>query len=606
MLKVIKYLPKYVWFKYYRLMIQRSLAFISCLVVSLASLPFMVMAQTSPSQPKVIITEIYANTPDSNESGHEFIELHNTTDTEINLNGYVLRRKDTTLKYTITDKSLPADGYMAIFPTFAIINGGGTIVLDYPVADNFSLEVTYPSFSSDDSHSWSLVGDKWQTENPTPGQANPLPPPAAICTATDVVVNEIMANPMGDDTIGGEFVELHNQGTSAVSLAACLLTTDKIDNYELPDITLPPDGFYVVSLADKLLNGGGQVTFITDTTEDAVIYPALGDNEAWALILDAWQLAPSSPGSLNLATAEEEVSPGTPLCVAPNVSINEILANPAGSDAEGGEFVELYNGGSQKVSLSGCTLTTDKINDMLIPDAELEPGTYIAISLSDNLLNGGGQVKFISAEHEDVVSYPALDDDEAWALIGGAWQSTTLPTPGSLNQPSPLEAQAATTDDLPDPCPIGKFRNPETNRCKTITEVAGALLPCSIGETRNAETNRCRKTSSVGSMLTPCQPGQERNPDTNRCRKVSAATTGATPCLPGQERNPDTKRCRKVTAASSGKVAGDTGTKPGPSAALSAGIIVAAAGTAMAYGIYEYRFDIGNWTSRLRARFARS
>lgn len=46
-----------------------------------------------------------------------------------------------------------------------------------------------------------------------------------------------------------------------------------------------------------------------------------------------------------------------------------------------------------------------------------------------------------------------------------------------------------------------------------------SLKPCPLGKTRNPATNRCKK--SIVSTQKPCPPGKIRNPSTNRCRLIS-------------------------------------------------------------------------------------
>jgi hypothetical protein len=71
-------------------------------------------------------------------------------------------------------------------------------------------------------------------------------------------------------------------------------------------------------------------------------------------------------------------------------------------------------------------------------------------------------------------------------------------------------------------CEPGKYRNPETGRCRSV-ETADVLTPCKEGQYRSPETNRCRSVASAASTPAPCQPNQERNPETNRCRKKAAS-----------------------------------------------------------------------------------
>lgn len=457
--------------------------------------PMTVIADELPlfaAEPDVIITEIYPNAPAFNppstsESGNEYIEIHNKTEEVIDLTGYVFKRKNTAFLQNLDGMIIEPAEYKIIYPTFSLLNSGGTIVLEPPIgSDTPILEVTYPSL--DEQHSWSLVGDIWKAEAPTPAVANPLPP----------------------------------------------------ETEPLPEEPPLP--------------------------------------------------APDAP--------IEEL----PVCSAYDVAITEIVANPSGNDSAGGEYIELYNGGLTAVDLTGCTLTTDKVSDFLLDGKTINAGAYLDIALIDDLLNAGGTVTYTSGAQEQSVQYPALGDDEAWALILDVWQITKLKTPGASNLSTPTEPPAATdNEDEPPACPAGKFRNPETNRCKNIVQTASSLLPCSAGETRNPATNRCRRTATLGSALVPCRAGQERNPSTNRCRKVGSNAKPQTLCQPGYERNPNTNRCRKVV----GSVANTASFPVSGPAPLHPGILITMTILTLGYGIYEYRLDIGNLHSKLRTKFSK-
>jgi hypothetical protein len=452
----------------------------------LALSPLMVSANPVShdlEQNPVIISEIYPNAVGSSESGNEYIELHNTTDSAVDLTGFSLSREGTTTTSALDGLFIEATGYIVIYPTFSLLNNGSTVFLNHPILpDQKPIEqaVTYPSL--DEQHSWSLIGDVWQAEPPTPGLANPIPP--------------------------------------------------------IPPV--PPN------------------------------------NE------------PEEPPT-------NDGQPNTPICNPTTIFINEILANPAGADTTGGEFVELYNGGNEPVNLAGCLLTTDKATNLPLPAVDILPDGYFAFDLIDDLLNSGGSVIFITNDDEFEVVYPKLGDDQSWAVIDGVWQLTNRPTPGSQNlanieEPKPVVVQ--TNKD----CPPGKFRNPETNRCKNIVSTASTLLPCGPGQARNPLTNRCRSTSSSTSTLTPCKAGQERNPDTNRCRSIASTTAKSlVPCQPGYERNPDTNRCRKVNAV----LATANFPEVGPSE-LNNGVLVFMTIIALGYAGLEYRLDFANWWQKLK------
>ncbi len=445
--------------------------------------------------------------------------------------------------------------------------------------------------------------------------AQTLEPPV---TDTGIRITEVLANPLGTDSKDSEYIELYNPADTAISLIGYSLSRKNTTSTTvLDDLSIEADGYLVVHITFTLVNTGATLvldrpaTGTSPATAVETIYPALGENESWSLIDDVWKIATPTPGLANPIPEppveeeppEDEPAVLPPVCVATNVVISEIMANPSGVDTDGGEFVELYNAGAETALLENCLLTTDKVSDFELPSISLAPGAYFAVGLADKLLNGGGKIMLVTGAYEETVEYPELGDDEAWALINDTWQTTKLSTAGAANLPTPPEPEVLPVNTVATPvlCAAGKFRNPETNRCKTIVETVSALLPCSAGESRNPLTNRCRKTSTSGSALVPCLPTQERNPTTNRCRNIAGASTSQASCQPGYERNPDTNRCRKKTGTAAGAA---TFPVSGP-APLHPGILVSVTLLALLYGIYEYRFDFNNWYARFRTKFAK-
>ena len=206
---------------------------------------------------------------------------------------------------------------------------------------------------------------------------------------------------------------------------------------------------------------------------------------------------------------------------------------------------------------------------------------------------------------EFLVQYPAaLDPDHTWAILNDVWLDTDRSTPGSANlSPTPEPAIIEDQEELA-ACPAGKYRNPETNRCRNIQETAATLIPCSQGQVRNPETNRCRSIGAVVAGLVPCREGQERNPETNRCRNVLAANT-VTPCQAGYERNPETNRCRKIQAVVAPSPSVGSASGSNAERKLDKFFIVIASTAVLGYGLYEYRRDAGNAAYRIRQRFIR-
>ncbi len=304
----------------------------------------------------------------------------------------------------------------------------------------------------------------------------------------------------------------------------------------------------------------------------------------------------------------EPLQPSLPVCA--NLELSEIVPNPAGTDTNH-EYIEFYNSSNYSVDLSGCSLKIGGITKKLKGTAESGYTAYYGLTLPNA---DGATIELITSTNEDVVTYPAnLKDDQSWAYINGQWQLTEQPTPGMKNvayMKAEEENITSTNSSSLEACPEGKYRNPETNRCKTL-ETTETLKDCSAGQERNPDTNRCKQVGTVSSSnLKACSAGQERNPDTNRCRKTVSLVSALTACKVGQERNPDTNRCRKVAGASTTLGNSDKASSSGLEQDIenkqnvSYGVFVAMAVLVLGYGIYEYRDNISNYFAKLKTKFA--
>ncbi len=279
--------------------------------------------------------------------------------------------------------------------------------------------------------------------------------------------------------------------------------------------------------------------------------------------------------------------PAPPECKG--VILSEIVPNPSGTDT-GSEYIELFNATDEAVPMDSCQLLVDDVSYTFT--GPIGARSYALVTDMNLPNSSGATVRFMTADTEEVVTYPAnMSDDEAWALLSGSWQLTNIKTPAKANEPSAVKAAPASVSSVLNPCPVGKVRNPETNRCRSLNSTGTTLQPCAADQIRNPETNRCRKittASGVGS-LTPCAPGQQRNPQTNRCRKIASAPSLLKPCDEGEERNPDTNRCRKVAG-----VAGVASTAQADTTQIKQNyrVVLLALLLAVVYGLYEYRQEL--------------
>lgn len=234
-----------------------------------------------------------------------------------------------------------------------------------------------------------------------------------------------------------------------------------------------------------------------------------------------------------------------------------------------GDYVKLYNPTDTVVDASQYVLRSDSSsqnrtasNTIHLEGTTIAPHGYSTISVNDSrdklsLTNSGGYVwlediwGLTTYEHTMARYESAGITKQGYSYaqnVDGAWDWTS--------NPSPFGANVFPVRDVPVPapvleCPVGKYRNPETNRCRAIEDAVNELATCPEGQARNPATNRCRMIVVVATAsLAPCGEGQERNPSTNRCRSIASAVAELLPCDEGYERNPATNRCRKVPLAS--------------------------------------------------------
>lgn len=301
----------------------------------------------------------------------------------------------------------------------------------------------------------------------------------------------------------------------------------------------------------------------------------------------------------------------------PAVKIVEIYpyssdCSPLDSNVLCGDYIKLHNPTAQTIYLDDIVLRTDSSsssrttsNTIALSGIELPAGAYHTVWLTGanqrlSLTNSGGYIwledtwglEKYAATLTRYESAGSKQQGYAWAQQqDGSWQWTSTPMSGAANvftMPTVVQASSVLGE-----CPEGKYRNPETNRCRSIEEAVNALAACQEGQERNPATNRCRSVASSASTLTPCKEGQERNPATNRCRSIASAVAELLPCDEGSERNPATNRCRKVQSSEIPGAAFPVEPVKDAAGAVVAwwavgGILILGAG----YGAWEWRHEI--------------
>lgn len=363
---------------------------------------------------------------------------------------------------------------------------------------------------------------------------------------------------------------------------------------------------------------------------------------SWSYFPEGWELTPITKGAPNvhfpvdkpepvdICLATPEIDSVVPVgyriddkgaCVPMttiqeqcNIEISEISAQPNFNDKE---YIEFYNNSAKNAVLEHCKIKINGGAEKIVGSIELVPQARYVMSFSSGAIrNTSGTITLINSDNvEAEYSYQDTSSGEVNNFTTGSLSGVVSnhPTPDAVNIPADSSSEAVqptvsaktvtSSVNTVTPCAPGKFRNPETNRCKNIATTANEVAPCAADQVRNPATNRCKKAATASASLTPCQPDQVRNPATNRCKKSTTATSDLKPCAENQERNPETNRCRKVATDVSGTVLGaaaDPASVANSSYKIPAAILSVTA--LFGYALYEYRSDISRRFTSLREK----
>ncbi len=366
------------------------------------------------------------------------------------------------------------------------------------------------------------------------------------------------------------------------------------------------------------------------TTEQSVVIPL----DKWSSITTTvaqHKQRGNSPGSTRAISGDfntdYKIVTGTvalnsdPLYTPPTdtagLQILEILPNardcsPLDTDPTCGDYIKFFNPTDQAINLalyrvrigakgqSESVTNTFTWGQMLDPSHDellLPPGQYFMLTTRSDgqpisITDTGNYVWLEDAYgttiYEPLVGYPDASSTTktgyAWGYDGASWQWTSAPQPNAPNYfPPPPVVQPLTSSG---------------------SVSVSVLKPCAVGQYRNPDTNRCRSVITATTALTPCNPGQERNPDTNRCRSIVTASTALAPCQPGWERNPDTNRCRKSTGTVAGAATTAVKDVTAPMSDSPMGWYVAtiAVAAALAYAAYEWRQEVSLAFAKSKAK----
>ncbi|MBR3504938.1 MAG: lamin tail domain-containing protein [Clostridia bacterium] len=415
-----------------------------------------------------------------------WIEIENTGRESVSLRGaYLQKDLKVARAFVFPDIELAGGGFLVVFAgetvsaaspgalvaPFNLPPGGGEAIMllapDQTVIDSVAL----PRLTPDAAYCRADGG--WAvTQRATPGAANVVSDEAQITASMStgrIELSEIMTgNPAfypDENGLFHDYVELHNASGQSVSLKGWRLSDnhDKPDKWTLPDVTLPPDGYFVVYCsglnraddparphANFRLSAGEPVCLSAPDGALAALVtpPALESGQAYSLSEGVWTAAlPPTPGAENAAGSADRLN-ALGAAALNGVYISEILALPA-SDEEA-DWVEICNGGGAAVDLSGWGLS-DRLGRLrkwqLPAGTTLAPGERLTVTCSPEVkgalaapfsLSGDGGYAVCLCDAAgvlaDCVSLPRQYAGASYGReAGGRCGYFADPTPGAAN-----------------------------------------------------------------------------------------------------------------------------------------------------------------------------
>jgi len=385
----------------------------------------------------VIITEVMTSNDSSLADAFgeysDWIELYNTTDQDISLDGFYLSDSVSKPKgYALPNVTIGAYQYLVVFAsgrdtvtdagqihTNFKVSAGETVVLSYENTV-YSQLATPLDMIADISFGSITSGEDLlhvYFASPTPGVENGGSYAEVLgqlqITGTGLCINEFMMNNEGilydEDGDCPDWVELRNTSDKPVSLLGYGLS-DKYDDpmkWVFPDITLEPGAYLLILLSGKektytAENPYLHASFKLGDTDDGLILSnekgllierigiaQVPDNISYGRDPEdptQWKFfTRPTPGKANSANGFVELS-AVLAAMTQKVYINEVCAvsSSSVSGLSKEDWIELYNNTDQPINLEGWSLSkyVSDLRYYTFPSVTIQPHSYLVISAS--------------------------------------------------------------------------------------------------------------------------------------------------------------------------------------------------------------------------------
>ncbi|MGA2246396.1 MAG: lamin tail domain-containing protein [Verrucomicrobiota bacterium] len=377
-------------------------------MVAVVPVPHEMIGPSSRLTPITFSEIMWKPAPRTDGKNLEFLELYNANPWFQNIGGYQLICADMNYTfpagtqipgggylvvaaapadiesvYGITNVMGPYDGSLKHSETLELLDEQTNVLLTVPYTDAYpwpvatdgtghSLVLANPTYGEGDPRAWDIS----DVVGGSPGQMDGFTP----SPLRNVVINEIL--PHSENPAVPQFIELYNHATNRVDVSGCILTDDPTTNkFVIPSGTIiGPAGF--VSFTQPqfgfTLNGGGETLYFIkpdgSRVLDAVQFGAQADGVSYGRWPDGandfYAFTTNTPGTNNSAI------------FIGGIVINELMYDPI-SGNDDGQYIELYNQGTNTVNLAGWQLSSAVT--FTFPSVNLAPNGYLVVA--KNLTN---------------------------------------------------------------------------------------------------------------------------------------------------------------------------------------------------------------------------
>jgi hypothetical protein len=272
----------------------------------------------------------------------------------------------------------PYNGSLKHAETLEVLDEQSNVLLTVPYTDTYpwpvaadgtghSIVLANPTYGEGDPRAWDIS----DTVGGSPGRMDPFTP----SPLRSVVINEIL--PHTENPAVPQFIELYNHSTNSVNISGCILTDDPTTNkFVIPAGTvLGPAGFvsFTQSQFGFTLNGQGETLYFIKPDGsrilDAVQFGAQADGVSYGRWPDGandfYAFTTNTPGTNNSAI------------LIGDIVINELMYDPiSGNDDD--QYIELYNKGTNTISLSGWEFTAG-VTFTFPPNAVIGPNGCVVV-----------------------------------------------------------------------------------------------------------------------------------------------------------------------------------------------------------------------------------